>query len=182
MTGPPIAGSGPPWPPCPSFSTEKSARRFRLRCHSAVYGTSYNLTLPCSSPSAPLIAPSSVPPVPPPRHMAGLPLDKAYLTAIWLETLLYGAPIQSLTYLERDLIPLLSRHQFYPLLDLWLRSHQEEKQNPMDHAGRGHLPVDDFYRPCVPRLHCAYILPSPITTAPRILTSPDAAVDIRIHL
>jgi len=26
--------------------------------------------------------------------MAELPLDKAYLTAIWLETLFYGTPIQ----------------------------------------------------------------------------------------
>ena len=35
--------------------------------------------------------------------MAELPLDKAYLTAIWLETLFYGTPIQRYRS-ERDLI------------------------------------------------------------------------------
>lgn len=96
-----------------------------------------------------------------------LPLDKAYLTAIWLETLFYGVCVQRVGW--NVLVSLVSRHQLYTLLDLRLRSHQEEKQDSMDHGGRGRLPVDPLHRPRIPWLHSTQALPPP--TTPRYLTS-----------
>lgn len=88
--------------------------------------------------------------------MADLPLDKAYLTAIWLETLFYGACTSVMTCSEREHNPaplVRPRHQLYALLDLLLRSHQEKEQDFVGHAGCGHLPVDAFHRSCVARLY-----------------------------
>lgn len=89
--------------------------------------------------------------------MAGIPLDKAYLTAIWLETLLYGAYIRWRCS-ERNLTSLEPRHQLYALLDLWLCAYQE-KEDSVDHGGGSYLPVDAFHRPCITRIYRACALP-----------------------
>jgi len=64
---------------------------------------------------------------------------------------------------RNNLTSLATRHKLHTLLDLWLRSYQEEEEDTMDHACRGRLPVDAFHHPCVPRLYRAYVLPSPTT-------------------
>ena len=116
-----------------------------------------------------------------PTLMAELPLDKAYLTAIWLETLFYGTPVQW-RCLERDLTSLVFRHQLYALLDLWLCPLKEKEQNSVDYASCGHFPVDAFYCSCVARLYRAYMLFPANTSVTRILTGLDTAIDLRIHL
>jgi len=63
---------------------------------------------------------------------------------------------------RRNLTSLVPRHQLYALLDLWLRSHQEE-QDTMDYGGGGHSSVDAFHHPRVPGLYRAYMLLSSVT-------------------
>jgi len=92
-----------------------------------------------------------------------LPLDRAYLTAIWLETLFYGACVSGRFFETRPHLPDNPRHQLYPLLDLWLCSHQDEDEDSMDYAGSCHLPMDAFHCARVPRLYSAYmLLPLPL--------------------
>ena len=92
--------------------------------------------------------------------MAQIPLDKAYLTAIWLETLLYGASIHpglSVVY-AFNLSPATIRHQRYALLHLRLLSSQEKERDSMDNAGRRHLSVDGFHCARVSGLYRAHTL------------------------
>lgn len=83
--------------------------------------------------------------------MTQIPLDKAYLTAIWLETLLYGERVFRNLLLTP--IYLETRNKLYYLLDLLLCSYQEEESDPMDHCDRSHFPVDGFYCSRVPWLY-----------------------------
>ena len=122
--------------------------------------------------------PCGRPKLSPPLHQP-LPVPLSWLTFLWTRrtSQLFGSRLSSTVHpfndiaLESDLTSPVSRHQLYPLLDLWLCPHKEKEQNPMDmdHASCGHLPVDAFHCPCVTRLYRTYMLSPANTSATRIL-------------